>query len=84
VVIKKISLSGEGPMYRMYRALQTRSVYFEPILHSDFVLHSSGPKIKKKGNYATYTYPDGSIFADGRSHPNFLRLQTIRLKAEGK
>ncbi|NWA05434.1 hypothetical protein [Pseudomonas gingeri] len=81
---KTVSLAGEGDIYLMYRALQARQVYFEPVLHSDFVLYSAGPKVKKKGNYTAFTYPDGSVFADGRWHPNFLRLQTIRLAAEGK
>jgi hypothetical protein len=81
---KTISLASEGYFYRMYQALQAREVYFEPVLHSGFVLQSAGPKVKKDGNYTSYTYPDGSVYADGRSHPNFLRLQTIRLKAERK
>ncbi len=81
---KQISLAGEGDIYLMYRALQARQVYFEPVLHSDFVLHSVGLKVKKEGSYRTFTYPDGSIFSDGLWHPNFLRLQTIRLNAEGK
>ncbi|NWA03807.1 hypothetical protein [Pseudomonas gingeri] len=81
---KTVSLAGEGSIYVKYRALQARQVYFEPVLHSDFVLYSAGPKVKKKGNYTTFTYPDGSVFADGRWHPNFLRLQAIRLAAQGK
>ena len=81
---KTISLAGVGYSYRMYKALQAQKIYFEPVLHTKFVLYSQGPKVKKKGNYTSYTYPDGSIYADGRWHPNFLRLQTIRLKAEGK
>ncbi|NWA01700.1 hypothetical protein [Pseudomonas gingeri] len=81
---KRISLAGEGHIYLKYQALQARQVYFEPVLHSDFVLYSVGPKVKKEGNYRTFTYPDGSVFADGRWHPNFLRLQSIRLAAQGK
>jgi hypothetical protein len=81
---KTISLASGGYSYRMYKALQAQNIYFEPVLHTQFVLYSKGPKVKEKGNYTSYTYPDGSVYADGRSHPNFLRLQTIRLKAEGK
>ena len=81
---KFISLAGEGDTYLLYKARQARNVYFEPVLHSGFVLRSVGPKVKKDGNYTSFAYPDGSIYADGRWHPNFLRLQTIRLKAEGK
>jgi hypothetical protein len=75
---KRVSLAGEGDIYLGYQALTARKVYFEPVLHSDFVLYSAGPKVKKKGNYTTYTYPDGSVVADGEWHPDFLRLQTIR------
>jgi hypothetical protein len=81
---KRISLAGEGDIYLMYQALQARQVYFEPVLHSDFVVYSAGPKVKKEGNYTTITYPDGSFVADGRSGPNFRKLQAIRLSAEGK
>jgi hypothetical protein len=51
-------------------------------LHSDFVVYSAGPKIKKDGNHTTISYPDGSFEADGRSGPNFNKLQAIRLAAE--
>ena len=82
--IKRVSLAGEGYVYAMYKAPTAREVYFEPQYHSKFELHSVEPKIKKDGNYTSFTYPDGSISADNRWHPNFLRLQTIRLKAENK
>ncbi|WP_256660551.1 hypothetical protein [Pseudomonas sp. G(2018)] len=75
---KRISLAGEGDIYLSYQALTARKVYFEPVLHSDFVLYSAGPKVKKKGNYTSFTYPDGTTVADGKWHPDFLRLQTIR------
>lgn len=75
---KRVSLAGEGDIYLSYQALTARKVYFEPVLHSDFVLYSAGPKVKKKGNFTAFTYPDGSVVADGKWHPNFLKLQTIR------
>ena len=81
---KFISLAGEGGIYLMYKASQARKVYFEPVLHSNFMFYSTGPKVKKEGSYTSFLYPDGSVYADNRWHPNFLRLQTIRLKAEGK
>jgi hypothetical protein len=81
---KRVGLAGERRNYIFYQALQARHVLFEPVLHSKFVLKSAGPKVKKDGNYTSFTYPDGSVYADGRWHPNFLRLQTIRLKAEEK
>jgi len=75
---KYISLAGEGHIFLMYKALNARRVYFEPVLHADFVVRSKGPKEKKKGNHTTFTYPDGSVQADGQSKPDFLKLQTIR------
>ena len=81
---KTISLSGGGDLYLMYQALQARNVYFEPILHSNFVVYTAGPKIKKDGNYTSVTYPDGSFQADGRWGPNFKKLEAIRQAAEAK
>ncbi|MGF6199581.1 hypothetical protein [Pseudomonas laurylsulfatiphila] len=75
---KRVSLAGEGDIYLSYQALTARKVHFEPVFHSDFVLYSAGPKVKKKGNYTSFTYPDGNVVADGKWHPDFLRLQTIR------
>jgi hypothetical protein len=81
---KRVSLAGESGIYLFYQALQARKVYFEPVLHSGFLVSSVGPKVKEKGNYATFTYPDGSVEAIARATPNFRRLQSIRLEAEGK
>ncbi|NWB27834.1 hypothetical protein HX886_12815 [Pseudomonas gingeri] len=81
---KDINLAGEGDIYLMYRALQARQVYFEPIVHSDFMVSSEGTKVHKVGSFISFTYPDGSVVADGRSKPNFRKLQAIRLATEGK
>lgn len=81
---KTIYLAGEGDIYRMYKAPEAREVYFEPILHSKFVVRSEQPKIHKKGLYSSFTYPDGSVVADGHSEPDFRRLEAIRLAAEKK
>jgi hypothetical protein len=81
---KQISLTGEGSIYLMYQALQARQVYFEPVLHSDFLVTSVQPKVKKKGNHTSFTYTDGSVVTDGRSKPDFRKLQAIRLAAEAK
>ncbi|VVO89391.1 hypothetical protein PS850_02273 [Pseudomonas fluorescens] len=75
---KRVSLEGGGDIYLMYQALRARQVYFEPILHSSFAVYSTQPKEKKEGNHTVFTYPDGSVIADGSSQPNFLKLQTIR------
>jgi hypothetical protein len=81
---KTVSLKGPGDSYMSYDAYTARRVYFEPVLHSDFVVHTVGPKVKKDGNYTTITYPDGSFEADGRLGPDFDKLQAIRLAAERK
>ena len=75
---KRVSLNGESRIYSKYKATQAKRVYFEPVVYADFVIHSAGPKVKKKGNYTTFIYPDGSVAADGKWHPKFLRLQAIR------
>jgi len=81
---KRISLVGEGGIYLSYQALKARRVYFEPVLHSKLTVYSVQPKIKKNGNHTSFIYPDDSISADGRSSPNFRKLQAIRFAAEGK
>ncbi|KRA94432.1 MULTISPECIES: hypothetical protein [Pseudomonas] len=81
---KRVSLAGEGDIYVMYQALQARQVYFEPVLHSGFLVTSVQPKVKKKGNHTSFTYPDGSVVTDGRSKPDFRKLQAIRQAAESK
>ena len=79
---KRISLMGEGDIYLGYQAIQAKNVYFEPVLHPDFVLNSVGPKEKKAGSYTAYTLPDGSVIADGRWETKFSKLQAIRKAAE--
>ena len=75
---KTVRLAGERNTYLKYQALDAQQVYFEPVLHSEYVIYSIGPKVKKNGNYTAFTYPDGTTVADGKWHPNFSRLQTIR------
>jgi len=71
-------LLGKGDIYSYYRAKNARNVIFEPMLHADYVLYSVGPKEKKQGNYTKFTYPDGTVTADGKD-PSFQKLQVIRL-----
>ena len=80
---KTVSLTGEGDIYLMYKALTARQVYFEPTFHSGFVVNSEGVEEKKEGNYIKYTYPDGSVVADGRLNPDFLKLQSLRTGRAG-
>ncbi len=79
---KRISLRGGGGIYLKYRALNAREVYFEPILHSRYVVRTTGPKVKKEGSYGVITYPDGSVQLDARSDPSFRKLEAIRMAAE--
>jgi hypothetical protein len=81
---KYVSLAGEGNTYLFYQALQARQVYFEPILHSDFLVTSKGTKVHKVGDFIKFTYPDGSLLSDSSNKPSFRKLQAIRLSAEGK
>jgi hypothetical protein len=75
---KTVGLAGEGSIYLSYQALQARQVYFEPVIHSDFIVYSAGPKEKKEGNHTVFTYPDGNVVADGQSTPDFWKLQSLR------
>ena len=79
---KTINLVGEVETYFEYQALQARNLYFEPVLHTDFVLYSAGPKEKRKGNYPVFVFPDGSVVDDDRPNSKFLKLQAIRKFSE--
>ena len=81
---KTVSLAGEGKIYLSYRALNARRVHFEPLFHPGYVVYSAGPKVKRKGNETTFTYPDNSVVADGRTKPDFQKMQALRLAAESK
>ncbi|MGE9761631.1 hypothetical protein [Pseudomonas sp. PDM20] len=77
---KQVRLLGDGDIYRTYRTPSAQRVDFEPVLHAGYVVYSAGPKVKKEGNHTQFTYPDGSVIADGSSEPDFDKLQAIRLK----
>lgn len=81
---KKISLTNDAYMYLKYQALQAQSIYFEPVLHTDFMVSSVQSREKKKGNHTAFTYPDGQVVADGSTKPSFRKLQALRLKAESQ
>ncbi|MDH0291000.1 hypothetical protein N7414_17905 [Pseudomonas sp. GD04087] len=82
---KDISLLGDGyDYYLMYQALNARLVSYEPVLHSKFMVYSTGPKEKKKGNFVIFNYPDGSVEQASRAKPDFRRLESIRIAAETK
>lgn len=81
---KSIKLVSGAALFLEYNAPEARSVYFEPVFHRSYVLRSKGPSVKKTGSYTTYTYPDGSVYSDGKWHPSFRRLEAIRHAAEAK
>ena len=82
--IKRAGLAGEARSYLTYEAREARSVYFEAVLHSDYVVSSTAPKKLKVGEFITFQYPDGTVESDRRSEPNFEKMQKIRLAAEAK
>ena len=75
---KQAWLVTDGDIFLTYKAKEARKVTFEPLLHADYVVYSEGPKVKREGNYTRFTYPDGSVVADGDSKPDFDKLQAIR------
>lgn len=81
---KRVYLAGEGSIYVKYQALQARRVYFEPVLHSAFVVSSKGPREKQEGNRTIFFYPDGSRSPELQFRPSFRKLQAIRLAAEAE
>lgn len=81
---RTINLLGEGSAYVVYKAVTASAVYFEPILHSDYVVKTIGPKVQKYRDYPDVLYPDGSFEPDRPWGPDFRKLRAIRLSAEGR
>ncbi|MFJ4434049.1 hypothetical protein ACIPZG_24320 [Pseudomonas sp. NPDC089395] len=81
---QSVNLTGEGPIYEKYQALQASRIYFEPILHSRFMTRSIEPKEKREGNQTIFYYPDGSSSTEIQDKPDFRKLQVIRLAAEAQ
>jgi hypothetical protein len=82
---KRISLLGYGEYYYLnYKAVSARSVHFEPVFHADFVVSSTGPRVKVKGGLEKFIYPDGSVEEVARAKPDFRKLEAIRQAAESK
>ena len=73
-----------GSVYLTYKARRARKVYFEPIVHADYVVYSKGPVAKVKGARTSYLYPDGSSAENSRGKPDFQKLQCIRLPSQCK
>ncbi|WP_176517607.1 hypothetical protein [Pseudomonas faucium] len=81
---KSVSLKGEGSIYIKYKAARARYVYYEPVVHSEFVARSVGLKKQRIGARIIFHYPDGSSSPEIQTEPSYRKLQAIRLAAEGK
>jgi hypothetical protein len=82
--VQRVRLSGKGGSYLTYEAPDARKIYFEPVLHRDYVVKSIAPKKPIPGEFLKLYYPDGTVESDWRAMPSFEKLQTIRLEAEAK
>lgn len=79
-----VSLAGAGGGDLRYNAPQARKIYFEPVLHREYMVKSIAPKKNVLGDFTKFYYPDGTVESDRRSEVNFGKMQEIRLKAEAK
>jgi hypothetical protein len=79
-----VSFVGVGGGDLRYNAPQARNIYFEPVLHREYIVKSIAPKKHVLGDFTKYYYPDGTVKSDSRSEANFAKMQEIRLKAEAK
>lgn len=82
--VKSAELAGEANGFHTFKARQARSIYFEPSLHSKYVVISKEPTVHQPGMFITFYYPDGTTQSDGRYVPDFKKMQEIRMKAEAK
>jgi len=65
-------------IFRTYKAKSAKFVKFMPSVYEGGVVHSVGPKEKKKGNYVRFFYPDGSVRSDYRTEPDIRKLNELR------
>jgi len=80
---RTVRLVADRNLYKTYNAFHARNVYFEPVLHSAFVVRSKSPLVKAEGNRTIFTYPDGTSRPEATGGPSFRKLQEIRLASEG-
>lgn len=57
-------------MDERYSALNINSIIFYPLLHSDKLVRSIGPKNKEKGGFGTLIYPDGTTVPKTETFPD--------------
>jgi len=81
---KQVSLVGVDGGDLTYTAPDARIVYFEPVLHGDYVVRSIAPKKNVKGDFPKFYYPDGTVQSHWRSEADFKKMQEIRRKTEAK
>ncbi|QSB18125.1 hypothetical protein JN403_16275 [Pseudomonas sp. 15A4] len=79
-----MSLVGVGGGDLRYNAPKVRNIYFEPVLHREYIVKSIAPKKNVLGDFTKFYYPDRTIKSDRRSEADFEKMQEIRLKAEAK
>lgn len=79
---KFASLVGVDARDLTYNAPQARQIYFEPLLHREYVVTSIEPKKNIFGVFPKFYYPDGTFQSHWRSTVDFKKMQEIRLKAE--
>lgn len=82
--VKSAELAGEANGFHTFKARKARLIYFEPSLHSKYVVISKEPTVHKPGMFITFYYPDGTAQSDGRYVPDFKKIQEIRMRAEAK
>jgi hypothetical protein len=80
--VQRVRLSGKGGSYLTYEAPDARKIYFEAVLHREYVVKSIAPKKPIPGEFLKLYYPDGTVESDWRAMPSFEKLQKIRLAAE--
>jgi hypothetical protein len=52
--VKSAELAGEAQGFHMFKARQARSIYFEPLVHSQLVVTSKEPATHKLGAFLTF------------------------------
>lgn len=82
--VKRASLCAENGGDITYIAREARNIDFEPVLHPDYVVTSIAPRKHAFGEYIKFHYPDGTVEFDGRSVPNFRKMQKIRMTADAQ
>lgn len=77
-----LSLFGDSPDFPDYHVKLKRregvSVIYSPVVNEYKVAEIIFPYEKGKGEHTKIVYPDGSFTADGRIHPDFKKMESIK------